>query len=685
MTTIVRAVIEAVCNGVFWGVVLTAMVAWLIWLVGRTNAGTRFAVWCFTLAALVLLPVLMLRSHLPEAVPGPEPPPDLSIFPALWSGGALLMLARLAWSALHVRRLRRRATPLRPEGMPICSSAGIASPMAVGVISPVVLIPEDLLPHISAAEREHIILHELAHIRRLDHWTNLAQKLAEALLFFHPAVWWIGRRLRTEREIACDDWVVAAGGRAQPYAATLARLLELTAFRRGPVLATAAAGNRSQIARRIEMLLDGTRNRSPQPAFAALCAAAFFLLAGVVWCAQQPALFAFSGAPSESGRQTRISHSNFWGSFTLKASGNIEFTDNDRDVKNLSPGGSLTLEERQGLSWRKLSFTARSGGVERAFSLNGIAQPFEPEGRKWAIEMLPRVIRETGIGAPGRVARILRQGGPQAVLAEIARIESDRSKRIYCEELIARTSDPDLFRRVVAQGTHEIDSDGERRILLSHLLHRAAARGPLLAELMLSAARLHSDGEKATFLIEAARSYAEDASTRAAFFKVVRTINSDGERRRVLAALLKRPLAKQDLARVFEAAAKLDSDGEKAWLLVQGAGEIPPDAAVRRAWFGAVETIHSDGEHRRALLALLQDNGRDRDTLVAIIRSAGRISSDGEKATILARVANECPDDDAVLSTLVDAAQTLHSDGEYRRVITPLVRRGHTIHIIKKI
>jgi hypothetical protein len=425
------------------------------------------------------------------------------------------------------------------------------------------------------------------------------------------------------------------------------------------------------------------RTRNPNLALW-VSAATILLLAVAVRFAHQPTLFAFSGA-QEHGRETRISRSNFWGCFALKTSGNVEFTENDRDVKSLSPGGSLTIEERQGLTWRRLSFTARDGVVERAFSINGVSYPFAPEGRKWAEDILPRVARESGIGAPARVEWILKKGGPDAVLAEISRIDSASAKRIYSEELIGHTHDPELFRRVVRQAMHEIESDGERRLLLSGLVRRGDARGPLLTDLLLAAARLHSGGEKAQFLIEASRVYAEDESTRSAYFKVVNSIESDGERRRVLAALLKRPLVKQELVRVFDAAAKFDSDGEKARLLAEGAGEIPADAEVRRAWFRAVDTINSDGEHRQALLALLKRNGRDREALVAIIRSAGKIASDGEKANILARVAGDCPDDDRVLSTLLDAAQTLRSDGEYQRVIAPLVRRGHSLHIINKI
>ena len=684
MTMMVRAVLEAAANGVLWGLALTAMVAWLLWLLDRTNAGTRFAVWCLTLAAVVALPGLILRAQWPGMAA--EIPFDdrLRVPLALWICGAFLMLGRVAWSLLHVRRLRRRATLLSAAPIPVCSSPDVRTPMAVGLTAPMILLPADLAPDLSASEREHIVLHETAHIRRGDHWMNLAQKLAEAVFFFHPGVWWIGWRLGVERESACDDWVVAAAGRAQSYAATLARLVELKMFRRGPMLATAAASSRPQISRRIEMLLDRTRNARPEPATAVVVAALLFLLAGAVWCAHQPPVFAFSG-PGEGMRQVRFSRSSFWGCFTLQAAGALEFTEDDRDVRRLSPGGRLTIEERQGLSWRKLAFTERDGRVERVYSVNGGARAFEPEGRAWADEILPRAIRETGLGAAGRVERILKQGGEAAVLAEIARIESDGSRRLYFEELMAHSADAQMFGSILRRAMHEIESDGERRALLSGLLRRGAARGPLAAELLLAAARLHSDGEKAEFLTHAARSYAGDESGRAAFFKVVNSIRSDGERCRVLAELLQRPLGKDDLVRALESAAKMDSDGDKARILAAAADEIAAGAEVRRAWFGAADTLGSDGEHRRALEALLKENGRDRETLVAVIRSAAGIASDGEKAAVLARVGDRCPDDDAVIAPLIEALQTLRSEGEYRRAIAPLVRRGYALHIIRKI
>ena len=88
--------------------------------------------------------------------------------------------------------------------------------MSLGFLHPAILIPQTLLDTLSNAELEHVVLHELAHLRRRDDWTNLAQKLIVAILPIQPALYWIGRRMSIEREMACDDWVIATTGTAKP-------------------------------------------------------------------------------------------------------------------------------------------------------------------------------------------------------------------------------------------------------------------------------------------------------------------------------------------------------------------------------------------------------------------------------------------------------------------------------------
>jgi beta-lactamase regulating signal transducer with metallopeptidase domain len=98
----------------------------------------------------------------------------------------------------------------------IVVSSEIASPMAVGFRKPAVVIPETLLNDFTEKELDHVILHELAHIARRDDWTNLFARVIGALLPIHPVAVWVVKRIELDREIACDDWVVAVTGEARP-------------------------------------------------------------------------------------------------------------------------------------------------------------------------------------------------------------------------------------------------------------------------------------------------------------------------------------------------------------------------------------------------------------------------------------------------------------------------------------
>jgi len=130
----------------------------------------------------------------------------------------------------------------------------------------VILLPLDLLAGMPAGQLETILLHELAHIRRHDYLVNLLQTVAENLLFYHPAVWWISRVIRTEREHCCDDLVVAVRGDAHDYAVALTTL-ETRRWTGEPVLAS-TGGN---LVKRIHRLLHHSErpHTALTPAFAA--------------------------------------------------------------------------------------------------------------------------------------------------------------------------------------------------------------------------------------------------------------------------------------------------------------------------------------------------------------------------------------------------------------------------------
>ena len=156
-------------------------------------------------------------------------------------------LGRLPGLKRQIENAARRPVAVRV-------SSEINTPMAAGLGEATILIPVQVAAELSPDDLEAIILHELAHLTRWDDWTKLAQKLIEAVFFFHPAVHLIGRQLELERELACDEWAVGQFGQVERYACSLTRLVQLTNGGITSLIPGALTG-RKQIFKRFERLL----------------------------------------------------------------------------------------------------------------------------------------------------------------------------------------------------------------------------------------------------------------------------------------------------------------------------------------------------------------------------------------------------------------------------------------------
>src|SRR5947208_2885040 len=154
--------------------------------------------------------------------------------PALTHGLWLLVLLKLvtpAWLRDEVNVLASRLGLRRVPGVWLVP--GRLAPMLWSLGgAPRLLVPEELLDGLSAEQRATLLLHELAHLRRRDHWVRLLELLATGLYWWHPVVWWARRELREAEEQCCDAWVVCAlAGTGRMYATAL---LECLGFRSAP-------------------------------------------------------------------------------------------------------------------------------------------------------------------------------------------------------------------------------------------------------------------------------------------------------------------------------------------------------------------------------------------------------------------------------------------------------------------
>jgi bla regulator protein blaR1 len=203
---------------------------------------------------------------------------QVSVLMACWLLGMAIFLLRLAWGLWAIGQLKKNASPLAAspwqlvfeevtqriglgQALILAESNRISTPITLGWLKPMVLVPSGLLSGLSKEQVEAIFAHELAHVLRRDYLFNLLQTLVECIFYFNPGVWYISAVLRREREHCCDDWVLVTQNNPILYAKTLLYLQEWHK-KAAPKLALGAIGNEKPLLRRIQRILQSPSNTS---------------------------------------------------------------------------------------------------------------------------------------------------------------------------------------------------------------------------------------------------------------------------------------------------------------------------------------------------------------------------------------------------------------------------------------
>lgn len=232
---------------------------------------------------------------------------------ACWLAGVVLLLSRLNLALIGVRRMKSAAVQPAPRelhlllqkssgrlgvarAVRLANSALVQTPTVMGWLRPVILMPAGCLVGLSTIQVEAILAHELAHIRRHDYLVGILQSVVETFLFYHPAMWWVSKQVRQEREHCCDDLAVRASGDSLAYAKALSFLEE----RRASVPMVALGSNGGVLAMRIRRLL----GYKDAPAVPWLAAITFLVVvvAGAMLCIGTAARAASQESAAENGQ-----------------------------------------------------------------------------------------------------------------------------------------------------------------------------------------------------------------------------------------------------------------------------------------------------------------------------------------------------------------------------------------------
>ncbi len=671
----------------------------------------------------------------------------------VWIAGVSMLSLRLLTGWIWVQRLRTHGNAPAADrwqrvaarlsrrlhigrAIVLLESTLVDVPTVIGWLKPVVLLPASAVAALSPQQLEAILAHELAHIRRHDYLVNLLQTLVETLLFYHPAVWWLSRRIRIERENCCDDLAVSLCGDPVAYANALADLESLRSetapthhiamaatggallqrirrllgvpsshsgrgpawlagsvallliggialgadgLRRGqtstvlapvravPAQATSAAAATTRVVEPARVVpLDEQRASTRAVIAASGTTEAESVQAGAVLAAAPVpssgaaastapviavATIVADGAPSpgqHSSYHVNDTNGNWiWSNngerLQVSYSGTFDFTDDDTDVREMSDGGYLKISDGAWFGRHSVEIRERGGQLARRYYVNGSERPYEPEGRVWLRENLPKFVRNTGIGAPARVARFLKSGGVSAVMGEISRIQGTYVKGIYFRELFHQaTLSPDQYRQAMSQASREMKG---------------------------------SNYELASLLIAIADRLPNDETSRDAYFTAASGISSDYELRRVYSTMLKRgPVSPQTLAGILAHSNTIHSDYEQSELLRQIVGQQPLDDRSRAAFFRNVTTIGNDYERHRVLKAVI-DRSPDAATIEAAVAHAGSMSSDYEAGTFLHEVLKQSGVEGSLRTPFFKVVSGMSSGYEKGRVLQAVVRK----------
>jgi hypothetical protein len=331
----------------------------------------------------------------------------------------------------------------------------------------------------------------------------------------------------------------------------------------------------------------------------------------------------------EGGRRTEV-----------RTSGGVDFNDAGDWVTSVAPGGYLLLAQSGRGTDRRIEFRPGNGGMRVRYTVDGDERPLDGAGRAWAQELIGQAVRESGLGAEQRVARIRARGGVNGVLGEIARLRSDTGRRVYYRALLASGSMSNAeFARVMADVGRRMGSDTETRLVLIEAVDHASGAGRLAA-LLDAAVGMDSDTETRLVLNRVTeRHRLADAASRQAFFRAVGGMGSDTERRLVLIAVADQNLADGDGREAyFRALGAMDSDVERRLVLTSLLDRNPSEAAVVGALNSAAQ-MNSDVEKRLVLYQVPSSLLRNGRVTAAYRRVVDAMGSDSERSLALRRLA----------------------------------------------
>ncbi len=623
-----------------------------------------------------------------------------AILLTLWAIGALIVLGRLAVGTTIVAALARRGARVEDGGwlslvQRLSTSLCIARPLTLmhggkvgvpitwGIVYPVVLLPDDADAW-PEERRRFVLVHEMAHVKRLDALTQLAGQIALALFWFDPLVWIANRRMQLEREHACDDYVLRHGTAPSHYAEELlamVRALGTTDRSSQPAFAALAMARRSEFEGRMLSILDPVLARNPLSKGRTLMSAFAALLLVVPLAALHP----YRRAESLVARDTRVAvptaGDDFPESFKISISAATDapahttLTPPKPPMQSATPAAPATPVTEP----RAASSALGAGMARTAQQLDGMKARLKQATS-------PKSCDEPVV--PGTTINSIHSdshddGFDTFRYLSLEEDGSCREASLFGKVTFTAAEDDIASMPVTAHAAfRERTSSSDRQLVV-----RATGDGALTRIYQLNGAVAPYDDDArrwfAGYLPRVARESGMNVKPRVARWRaeggggidrvlsMIATIHSTGAKRSHYEALLDQSLSSDDLDRIVRQAGRdlNGSSGDLRAVLQKAAPGVRGGPRTVSALEAAVMAVPSSGDRTAVLQTFGQTN--DRDMLLSVMKMAETIPSSGDKANLLVVLAPHYfqDKDPALRAAFFRTLATIPSSGDMRNVL----------------
>jgi hypothetical protein len=348
--------------------------------------------------------------------------------------------------------------------------------------------------------------------------------------------------------------------------------------------------------------------------------------------------------------------------FNIESRGKIELTDDDKDIKSMSPDGFLEITKTVFGSKRKIRISPQGNSLKKEYYEGRTSLPFEPDGKKWLTEILPELVRTTIIGAESRVNRFYRKGGVNAVLNEIELLESDYVTAHYANALVALSVSSKDYPLIISRVASTLDSDHYLTEFLQQNLNKFLATKESSDAVFAATTKMGSDHYKTEVIKEALRVQSASPEAIRSILQASGQMDSDHYKTEVLGSLLNQNnLTDAIMGEIMNASKAIESDHYKSVVLSRALAKTGLSTISYQRALESTKEIESD-HYKTEVITRLLTNQLPIGQLQNLVEISSSIESDHYTTEVLKEVLRQQELSDDAFKLLVERASKMDSD-----------------------